>query len=291
MNYQHLYYFKVIAEESSISRASERLRLGQPTLSAQLKQFEGQIGRLLFDRTHKRIKLNESGQLVLDYAKRIFALGDELLEALNDRLPNEQIHFQLGVLDSVPKQVVLKIVQMAHQYGPCSVSILEGRGDELMRELSQHRIDLVITNFSPRTGGENKYVVKKFAREPVSIYGTTQFKKVKAGFPKSLMGQAIVMPTYDSQLRLDLEHYFKLTGLRVKMVAETQDTSLQRWIAESGAGLIPSTKAGVQDLVQQKKMIHLGVLEEIFEEYFFVSIPRRLSHPIAQKILESKIEI
>lgn len=54
VNYHHLVYFKTIASESGIARAADKLRLGQPTLSAQLRQFEETIGVKLFDRQHKK---------------------------------------------------------------------------------------------------------------------------------------------------------------------------------------------------------------------------------------------
>ena len=48
INYHHLFYFKAIAEEGTVSKAAEKLRLGQPTLSAQLKQLEDNLGVQLF---------------------------------------------------------------------------------------------------------------------------------------------------------------------------------------------------------------------------------------------------
>lgn len=58
LNYHHLFYFKVIAEEGTVSKAAEKLRIGQPTLSAQLKQFEDALGVQLFERQHKKTDLN-----------------------------------------------------------------------------------------------------------------------------------------------------------------------------------------------------------------------------------------
>ncbi len=57
INYHHLFYFKTIAEEGSVSKAAGKLRIGQPTLSAQLKQFEDAIGVQLFERQHKKLLL------------------------------------------------------------------------------------------------------------------------------------------------------------------------------------------------------------------------------------------
>ena len=57
INYHHLYYFKAIAEKGSVSKAASKLRLGQPTLSAQLRQFEEALGVQLFERQHKKLIL------------------------------------------------------------------------------------------------------------------------------------------------------------------------------------------------------------------------------------------
>ena len=60
VNYHHLFYFKAIAEEGSVSKAAGKLRLGQPTLSAQLKQFEESLNVQLFERQHKKLRNRES---------------------------------------------------------------------------------------------------------------------------------------------------------------------------------------------------------------------------------------
>jgi LysR family transcriptional activator of nhaA len=54
-NYHHLYYFYTIAKLGSISKACEKLRLCQPTLSAQLKQFENYLKFKLFERENKKL--------------------------------------------------------------------------------------------------------------------------------------------------------------------------------------------------------------------------------------------
>ena len=44
LNYHHLHYFWMVAKEGTIARACEKLRLAQPTISGQLKQFEESLG-------------------------------------------------------------------------------------------------------------------------------------------------------------------------------------------------------------------------------------------------------
>jgi LysR family transcriptional activator of nhaA len=109
MNYHHLYYFKVIAEEGSVSKAAQKLHIGQPTLSAQLKQFEESLQITLFERQHKKLILTEQGKVALEYAQSIFKMGNEMVEVLNDRLISTRTHLQIGALDSIPKQIILNL--------------------------------------------------------------------------------------------------------------------------------------------------------------------------------------
>jgi len=50
MNYNHLYYFWMVAREGGVMRASEELMVSQPTVSNQLRELEKSMGQKLFQR-------------------------------------------------------------------------------------------------------------------------------------------------------------------------------------------------------------------------------------------------
>lgn len=284
LNYHHLFYFRVIATEGGIARAAEKLHIGQPTLSAQLKQLEDMIGKPLFERRNRKLVMTEAGKSALDYANEIFRLGDEMLEVLNDRNPENQTHLQIGALDSVPKSVLLSLVMAAHKIAPCSVSILEGKGDELLRELRAHRIDLIVSNYPFQIIEDTKVFSKSVARLPVSVYGQKKHKILKKAFPKSLNGKPFVLPTPHSKLRHDLNHYFKLNGIHILPVAETQDTSLQKLLSEHGMGLSPFSEVKG---FQEPNLIRLGRLADVYEEIWLISAQRKLENPIAANLMNT----
>lgn len=284
LNYHHLFYFRAIANEGGIARAAEKLHLGQPTLSAQLKQLEDMVGKPLFERRNRKLLLTEAGKAALDYANEIFRLGDEMLEVLKDRTPEDQPHLQIGALDSVPKNVILSIVMAAHKISPCAVSILEGKGDELLRELRAHKIDLIVSNYPSQALEEAQVFSKSVAKLPVSVYGSKKFSSLKRSFPKSLDGKQFVFPTAHSKLRHDLNHYFKLNGIRALPVAETQDTSLQKLLAEHGVGLAPFSEVGD---VKEQNLVRLGRLKDVYEEIWLITAQRKIENPIALELMHS----
>jgi LysR family transcriptional activator of nhaA len=284
LNYHHLYYFRAIANEGGIARAAQKLRIGQPTLSAQLRQLENMVGKPLFERRNRKLVLTETGREALDYANEIFRLGDEMLEVLKDRTVDDKPHLQVGALDSVPKSVILSLVMEAYNVAPCSVSILEGKGDELFRELRAHKLDLVLSNFPSQAIAETQIYSKSVAKLPVSIYGSKKFAALKQAFPRSLEGKPFVLPTGHSKLRHDLAHYFKLHNINVLTVAETQDTSLQKLLTKNGVGLAPFSEL---ESTKESELIKIGKLEDVYEEIWLISAQRKLENPIASKLMNS----
>jgi LysR family transcriptional activator of nhaA len=287
LNYHHLYYFMTIAELNSISKAAEKLLLGQPTLSAQLKQFEDNLGVQLFERQHKKLILTEHGKLALEYARNIFKMGSEMYEALHDRLKPSKINIQLGALDSIPKQVMLQLTQAALKIAPCSISLVEGKFEELMRDLSAHKVDLAISNFLPKLESTKGIYHKVISKRPIGIYGSPQYKTLRKKFPQSLNDRPFVLPTYDSQMRYDLEHWLRLNEITVDVVAETQDTALKKLMATNSMAMIPAASHTVQRQVLSGELILIGELNNVTEEIYLLSAHRKITNPLAAELMKT----
>jgi DNA-binding transcriptional LysR family regulator len=84
MNFNHLAIFQAVAEELSISRAADRLLVSQPAVSKQLAQLEQRLNSKLVDRHPRGVRLTASGELLVGYARRIFALAEETERAMGE---------------------------------------------------------------------------------------------------------------------------------------------------------------------------------------------------------------
>src|SRR5215831_9431360 len=96
LNYHHLLYFWVVAREGTIARACTLLHLTQPTISAQIRALERQVGAKLFDRAGRNLALSDTGRMVFAYADEIFSLGRELQETLTGRPSGRPLRFVVG---------------------------------------------------------------------------------------------------------------------------------------------------------------------------------------------------
>jgi LysR family transcriptional regulator, transcriptional activator of nhaA len=287
INYHHLFYFKIIAEEGTISKAAIKLRLGQPTLSAQLKQFEDTIEVQLFTRKNKRLVLTDQGKVALDYAKNIFKMGSEMYEVLHDKIRPSKPTLHLGALDSVPKQIILQLVKNAFNISPCQITLSEGKFDELLRELTAHRMDLLVTNFLP-TGIDAKGLYSRtITKKNVAFFAAPKFKRLRKNFPKSISGEPMIFPTYHSKLRQDLEHWAKLQNIELNIITESQDISVKKLMAINELGLIPTAPHTVKGQVLRGELIEIGQLRGVHEELFLVTAQRKIENSIAAKLRDS----
>lgn len=287
INYHHLFYFMTIAEEGSVSKAAAKLRLGQPTLSAQLKQFEEMLGVQLFERQHKKLLLTEQGRVALDYSKNIFKMGSEMYEVLQDRVKPLKPTLHMGALDSIPKQIVLQLVKQAFKISSCQISLSEGKSDELLRDLTAHRLDLLVTSFLP-TGLDAKGLnPRSITKKNVAFFGAPKFKALRRGFPYSLAGQSLIFPTFDSKLRQDLDHWARVHQIELNIVIESQDIAIKKLMAIDGIGLIPTATHTVTRQLLEGELLEIGPLQGVYEELFLVTAQRKIENAIASKLFKN----
>ncbi len=80
MEIHQLRTFVAVAREGSITRASERLYLSQPAVSAHIKAIEETLGVTLFSRTPRGMALTQDGERLLAKAEQTLGAHRELVE-------------------------------------------------------------------------------------------------------------------------------------------------------------------------------------------------------------------
>ena len=113
LNYHHLFYFWKVLRTGSITRACEELRLAPPTISAQLRSFEENLGEKLLTRSGRKLVPTEMGQMVFRYADEIFALGQNLMDAVKQRPTGKPMRLVVGVDDVLPKEIAQELIEPA----------------------------------------------------------------------------------------------------------------------------------------------------------------------------------
>lgn len=286
LNYHHLLYFREIANEGSIAAAASRLKLSPSALSMQLKNLEETLGHPVFERRSKKLFLTDFGRHTLEYAERIARLGDELVQTVNNSSFSDKALFRIGVMSGLPKSMTVKVVEkLRAKFPETPLSIFEGDFNSLKQMLVEHEIDSLFANFAP-VDQTDLFYVKNFSKSPVALYGTTEYSHLKDNFPQSLEGLPFVLPNRHSNLRTSVEYWFKKKGLHYKMAAEVQDSSLKKYLASDGLGLVPLAESSATKFVQEKKLVKIGELEGVYEEYYLIMTKRIMKVPAAEFLVK-----
>lgn len=259
-------------------------------MSTQLKTLEDNLGVKLFERKNRKLILTEAGKVTLDYANKINTLGQELIKVVDERSFSNEVHLSVGALDSIPKHLICDIVDFAHKKTGCFLSIYEDSSEELLRQLLGHSIELIISDHEVRRLDNRKVFCKEILKKPIFAYAAPKFKDLKKRFPLCLDGVNCIVPTIHSKIRSDIESFFHFKKIRPKLIAETQDTSLQKILAAKGDGVVFLPEFSTKELVQNKSLIKLGKLEDIYSSYYLIYGNRVFDNPALDLILKQDFE-
>ncbi|MFZ4715220.1 MAG: LysR family transcriptional regulator [Bacteriovoracaceae bacterium] len=286
LNYHHLYYFKTIADEGSIVKASKLLKVGQPALSMQLKQLEDRFQKQLFIREKRSLILTTTGKTVYEYAREIFKLGTELVDTVSDVGPNNRTKIQIGIQDCVPKNLVAKLTSYIYKNYEASITIFNGDMSSLSKGLIEHEFDIVMLNESPTVKDKNILFGKRILKSPVVFAGNKDFLHIKKAFPKSMDNAPLILPTSHNKLRHNIEHFFNKKKIVMNTIGEAQDTIVQKNMAIDGSGIIPIMELAILSYIESKKLFILGRPNEIYDEIWLGVAKRKILNPIASRLID-----
>jgi len=281
LNYKHLHYFWVVAKTGGINHASERLHLTPQTISGQIALFEDGLGYKLFNRTGRRLELNDAGRTVFSYADQMFTLGEELEEVLRFRPGGRPLQFRVGVADAVPKTIAYLLLETALTL-PEQFRIVcrEGKLDRLLGDLAIHRLDIVIADSPMPNNIDVRGYSHLLGECNTSFFATPALaKQYKKGFPRSLDGAPFLMPGEDAAVRPRLLRWFDKEKIRPNITGEFDDGALLNAFGEAGTGIFAAPSAVAAQLARQLGVVQLGQTDAVIEQFFAISVERRLTHP------------
>src|ERR1700734_3146149 len=101
MELRHLRYFIAVADELSFTKAAQKLRLAQPSLTRQVRNLEDEIGVRLLDRANNRGKLTDEGHAFLFDAKKLLAMCAESVLTVQRMQRGESSQLNIGYVANI----------------------------------------------------------------------------------------------------------------------------------------------------------------------------------------------
>lgn len=150
MELRHLRYFIAIAEASSFTRASARLRISQPTLSRQMRDLEAHLGVALFEKRGGPVTLTAAGRHLQEGAKQWLARLD-LLTASTQAAGRASSRLRIGYFGAYASELLAPSLRQFRKMEPhVSVELIDLPPGVQAEELDANRLDLCLLGHLPK---------------------------------------------------------------------------------------------------------------------------------------------
>jgi LysR family transcriptional activator of nhaA len=224
--------------------------------------------------------------MVYRYADEIFSLGREMQDALRGRPTNRPAKLLVGISDAVPKIVCHRLLKTALRLDdPVELVLHEGKTNDLLADLALQEYDMVLTDAPLGPSIRVKAFNHSLGGCGVGFFAEPQLaKRHRRGFPETLDGAPMLLPTSNTTLRQSLDRWFDTLEIRPTPVAEIEDTALLKVFGQHGTGIF-AAPIFVADEIRKTHGVHLvGRTEEVREEFFAITVERRITHPAVAAI-------
>lgn len=291
MNLKHLHYFWVAARAGGVVRAGQQLHTTPQTLSSQIKLLQDRLGRQLFRKRGRELELTDDGRVALRYADEIFGLAGELEATLRERRAEgpRTLELRVGVADAVAKSVAYRLLEPALNLGErVHLVCHEWKFADLLADLALHRLDLVIANEPISRRVSVKAFNHELGRSPMSFFcAPTLQRSLRGEFPACLNDAPMLVQSASTPVRQQFDAWLSQQGLAPRIVGEFDDSALMNAFGREGRGIFMAASVLEAEIEASFGVKVIGRSAELVEEFFAITVERRIRHPAVVAITES----
>jgi LysR family transcriptional activator of nhaA len=199
------------------------------------------------------------------------------------------LDFRVGVADSVAKSVAYRLLEPALSIKePIRLICSEGKFPDLLSHLALHRLDLVIADEPMSRRISVKAFNHALGSTSMSFYCAPQLRKKLVGeFPGCLNGMPMLIQGASASVRQQLEGWLTRHQIHPRVIGEFDDGALMTAFGREGRGVFMGPAVLEAETIQQFGVEVIGRSTELVEEFFAVSVERRITHPCVVAITDA----
>jgi LysR family transcriptional activator of nhaA len=285
LNFSHLFYFYIVANEGSIKAAAGKLYVSQPTISDQIKLLEEYFDCKLFERQHRLLSLTTEGELALDYAKNIFSMSKELTSRLRHNIKIPKTSFDIGMTPYMSQYFLYDLIMPVFKQEDYTVSFHQESRHILLAELEEENIDMIFTDEKDSLPTWTEY--HRVGINRTFVVAHKKFRKYKKNFPESLNDIPFFSYTDDSTLKYDIEMFFSQNGITPRVIGQAEDVDLYQLVTEQGLAFTIVPEAAKTRLCLNKDVIVLGEVKELQTSVW--AVLKKGDRGLGYKLLKGKL--
>jgi DNA-binding transcriptional LysR family regulator len=287
MNFKQFNYLIALAQERHFGRAAKRCNVAQPTLSTAIRTLEDELGVPIVMRGQQFLGFTTEGQRVLEWAERIVADQDAMVQELSEMRGSLHGRLRIGVVPTALPTVSRLTLPFSDTYPDVSIVARAMSSLEIQHSLDNFEIDLGITYLDndpmPRMKSTPLYreyycLVHAIQNHPEPQIMTISWRDA-ADLPLCLLSP-------DMQNRRIIDGAFAAAGCQPTPQIETNDLADIGLHVKTGkwAGIVPRHVLDMLDLPASAKALDL-VAPEVSHSVGLVVADREPQPPTAKAML------
>ena len=261
INFELYKVFYSVANNGSISKASEELLISQPAVTQNIQSLEGQLGVTLFIRTKKGTVLTEEGKELYKYIKEginYFVNGEN---KINNLKKLEEGTIRIGASTVITENFLMPYITQFHKLYPnIEIKLINNLTDNLLKQLRNGTIDIVIGGQFINNQKDLKF---NFLKEISDIFVSN--KKMELTINK-LLKEDIIIQFNPSITRSNFDKFIKQNNLTFNPYMEVVSHRLVTEFVKNGMGIGVVTKEYIEKELNNN---------ELYKIETNISLPKR----------------
>ncbi|BBI74317.2 hypothetical protein HAALTHF_37280n [Vreelandella aquamarina] len=222
--------------------------------------------------------------MAFDYAEIIFTQGEELSALFAEGGHAHREVVRVGAVATLSRNFQEGFVRPLLGRDDLDLILQSGGLDDLLRRLSAHKLDVVLSNQPVRGDSEHPWRSQRLARQPVSLIAAPHLSPPPA-FPKGLNGHAFILPGVENATRHAFDQLCSHYRLTPKIAAEVDDMAMMRLLARDTQHIAVMPPVVVRDELHNCTLKDYGALPGVWEEFYAITIQRRFESPSLKALL------
>ena len=284
MDLRQLRYFLRIVEAGSFSKASEALRIAQPSLSNHVRELEEELGVELLTRHARGVVPTDFGFLLCDHARVILREVNRAKERIRDAADSLQGEVLVGLSTATCRGLTVPLMQaVATEYPRISVHLVEAMSGSLVEWVQAGRLDVVLSYEAQSTDSlvATEVITEELrlilaANHPLAGNDTLPFS--------DLPNFQLVLPAGSHVIRRVIERHFAVANIEIPNVINCDSLPAMVQLVRHGhATLLPSF--GVSEEINRGELAEVAITNPTPTWRLSVVLSRKSTNSRAAKVV------
>jgi DNA-binding transcriptional LysR family regulator len=273
MDLRQLEMFRAVAEESSFTRAAEKLHVSQSAVSRQVKLLEDELGGVLLQRGSRKVTVTDSGELLLRAVHRLRRDIDEVLAQIT-----ETHHLHRGTLVLAGGMTVCMYVlprllkAFKKEYQGIDLRVASGSAEEIIGMVRSHEVDLALLTL-PLVARDLE--VRPVLKEEMVLVAAPKHPLCRQRFvePAELGRVPLIVYEPGSNTRAVIDRFFQEEKIPMEIAMETENVEIIKAMVAAGIGVTLIPYAAVAREVKEGRFAYARLRgQRLFRETGWVYV-------------------